>query len=194
LAWQTFRRRHSLHLVHALLKAFTNFRTANNPLNPSGDRVRRYGCVFPSPPDYRCRSWANPQQRRKLRWPVFPAPMSLASIGSVCYRISVAGLVRHAGRSRLDGNLALPMENFRWKINPSGAWLGFDRIFRDRNPGNRKKCLPPPRPRGRMTLRRLGDGRPAAPRPQATAAHEQNDATEPRLRPAAWMRIPVAAG
>jgi hypothetical protein len=30
------------------------------------------------------------------------------------------------------------MENFRWKINPSGASLGFDPIFRDRNPGIEK--------------------------------------------------------
>jgi hypothetical protein len=59
--------------------------------------------------------------------------------------------------------------------------------------GTRKKCLPPPRPRGRMTLRRLADGRPAAQPPQPTA-HEQNDATEPLLRPAAWMPVPVAAG
>lgn len=30
------------------------------------------------------------------------------------------------------------MENLRWKINLSGASLGFDRIFRGRNPGNQK--------------------------------------------------------
>jgi hypothetical protein len=41
-----------------------------------------------------------------------------------------------------------------------------------------KDCLPPPRPRGRMTLSRLGDGRPAAHRSPTTAAHEQNDAPE----------------
>jgi hypothetical protein len=44
--------------------------------------------------------------------------------------------------------------------------------------GREKKCLPPPRPRGRMTLRRLADGRPAAQRSQTTAAHEPNDARE----------------
>jgi hypothetical protein len=74
-------------------------------------------------------------------------------MGSVRYRISVAGLVRRAGRSRLDGNLSLPMENFRWKINLSGASLGFDRIFRDRNSGNRKKRAAP-----RAKPSRNGDG------------------------------------
>jgi hypothetical protein len=44
--------------------------------------------------------------------------------------------------------------------------------------GRKKKCLPPPRPRGRMMLRRLADGRPAAQRPQTTATHEPNDARE----------------
>ena len=34
--------------------------------------------------------------------------------------------------------------------------------------GTPKKCLPPPRPRGRMTLRRLADGRPAAQRRHST--------------------------
>jgi hypothetical protein len=83
--------------------------------------------------------------------------MSLASIGSVRYRISVAGSVRRASRSRLDANLSLPMENFRWKINLSGASLGFDRIFRDRNPGNRKKRAAP-----RAKPSRHGDGWPGS--------------------------------
>jgi hypothetical protein len=83
--------------------------------------------------------------------------MSLASIGSVRYRISVAGFVRRAGRSRLDGKLPLPMENFRWKINPSGTSLGFDQIFRDRNPGNRKKRAAP-----RAKPSRHGDGCPGS--------------------------------
>jgi hypothetical protein len=135
----------------------------------------------------------------------FPAPRSLASIGSVRYRLSVAGLVRRAGRSRLDGKLPLPMENFRWKINLSGRrWasigssgIGIPEIEKNvrlvsrnrvvtamagpvRIPGRwtRKKCLPPPRRRGRMILRRLADGRPAAHRRQPTAAHEQTDARE----------------
>ncbi len=40
----------------------------------------------------------------------------------------------------------------------------------DRIPGRstRRKCLPPPRRRGRMSLRRLADGRPAAQRPPPT--------------------------
>jgi hypothetical protein len=51
----------------------------------------------------------------------------------------------------------------------------------DRIPGRsaRKKCLPPPRRRGRMTLRRLADGRPAAQRPQPTnkTMHRRRGAT-----------------
>jgi hypothetical protein len=55
----------------------------------------------------------------------------------------------------------------------------------DRTParGTPKKCLPPPRPRGRMTLRRLADGRPAAQRSQATAAHEPNIGIGVRVAP-----------
>jgi hypothetical protein len=40
-----------------------------------------------------------------------------------------------------------------------------------------------------MTLRRLADGRPAAQRPQTTAAHEQNDAPEAGTK--RWTRAAI---
>jgi hypothetical protein len=208
-------------------------------------------------PRDRYRSWANPSTAENSVGRSFP-PRRRWLRSDVRYRISVAGLVRRAGRSRLDGrsrqragssglrwcalkgqgqispgqsvapprvvvangsgspegarqadaSIVSPLQGFFAAIDtlpratatlaqlaspcpglicraPSGQrrpkrkknvrFLARNRVVTamagpDRIPGRwtRKKCLPPPRRRGRMTLRRLADGRPAAQRPQPT--------------------------
>jgi hypothetical protein len=92
------------------------------------------------------------------------ATATLAPLASPC-----PGLICRApsGQRKTCGSSRETESSRRWL-----ARIGFP------DAGREKKCLPPPRPRGRMTLRRLADGRPAAHRPQTTAAHEQNDAPE----------------
>jgi hypothetical protein len=228
----------------------------NKTMQPSRVYVRRNGCVFLSRPVDRHRSWANPSTAENSVGRSFP-PRRRWLRSDVRYRISVAGLVRRAGRSRLDGrsrqragssglrwcalkgqgqispgqsvapprvvvangsgspegarqadaSIVSPLQGFFAAIDtlpratatlaqlaspcpglicraPSGQrrpkrkknvrFLARNRVVTamagpDRIPGRwtrKKKCLPPPRRRGRMTLRRLADGRPAAQRPQ----------------------------
>jgi hypothetical protein len=64
----------------------------------------------------------NPATAENVVGPIFPAPTSLASIGSVRYRISVPGLDRRAGRSRLIRSIPPPFGMLRAAVVcPEGA-------------------------------------------------------------------------